>query len=198
MLGLVLLPSFLSPKEQRDLVRWSLQEHSHTPNETNLDIHYVLPAEGLWNKSVQDGTALVYPRPIEGDTLYLKSESGPRQLINNTPANMNNFESMNHASKPPPLPSATEPFTCSDLLPRLRWANIGWFYHWGTKQYDFTKGKIPVHDAIRTVCKGAVRSIEWKDVFASDTSDWGPDGPDWMDWHEKYGTCSRILFHVKG
>ncbi|KAE9406333.1 hypothetical protein BT96DRAFT_987480 [Gymnopus androsaceus JB14] len=68
--GLVLLPAFLSPKKQRELVRWSLEEHSHTPNETNLDVHYLLPSKGLWKETVQDGTALVYPRPIEADTIY--------------------------------------------------------------------------------------------------------------------------------
>ncbi|KAF9069937.1 hypothetical protein BDP27DRAFT_1293353 [Rhodocollybia butyracea] len=192
--GLVLLPAFLSPEKQIELVKWSLVDHSKPPNETNLDIHYILPTEGIWNAHVRDGTTVVHPRPIESDAQYLKQESGPRQLIDNISANTDNFESLNSVSKLPPPPAATvQPSTCSDLLSRLRWANIGWFYHWGTKQYDFSKGKIPVHDTVRQVCKSAVQSIEWKDVFASDTADWGPDGPDWMDWHENYEPDAGIV-----
>ncbi|KIK59740.1 hypothetical protein GYMLUDRAFT_201191 [Collybiopsis luxurians FD-317 M1] len=191
---LILLPAFLSPEKQRDLIKWSLVEHSQPPNETNLDIHYLLPDEGIWNAHLRDGAALVYPRPIEANADYTKQEPGPRQLINNTPATTNNFESLTNISKPPLPPSATTlPSTCRDLLPRLRWTNIGWFYHWGLKQYDFSKGKIPVHDTIREVCKGAVRSIDWRDIFASDTSDWGSSGPDWMDWHESYEPDAGIV-----
>ncbi|KAJ3726161.1 hypothetical protein C8R42DRAFT_694830 [Lentinula raphanica] len=192
--GLILLPAFLCPEEQRNLIKWSLTEHARQPNETNLDVHYLLPPEGIWNAYLRDRNTLVHPRPIETDAEYLKQESGPRQLINNVSADTSNFELMNNVAKPPLPPSSNiRPASCSYLLPRLRWANIGWFYHWGTKQYDFSKGKIPVHDTIRKVCKGAVRSVDWQDIFASDTSDWGSHGPDWMDWHESYEPDAGIV-----
>ncbi|KAJ4488135.1 hypothetical protein J3R30DRAFT_3279865 [Lentinula aciculospora] len=194
MPGLILLPGFLSPEKQRELIKWSLVEHSRHPNETNLDIHYLLPSEGIWNACVRDGTAVLHPRPIEASAEYLTQDPGPRKLIDNTPINPNNFESVNNVSKPPPPPSSTvQAATCSDLLPRLRWANIGWFYHWGTKQYDFSKGKIPVHDTVRELCKGAVQSVDWNEIFASDTSDWGPNGPDWVNWHEDYEPDAGIV-----
>ncbi|KAJ3810650.1 hypothetical protein F5876DRAFT_65423 [Lentinula aff. lateritia] len=194
MPGLILLPGLLSPEKQRELIQWSLVEHSRQPNETNLDIHYRLPSEGIWNAYVRDGSAMVHPRPIEADTEYIRQDPGPRKLIDNIPADTTNFECLSNVSKPLAPPSSTiRPATCSDLLPRLRWANIGWFYHWGTKQYDFSKGKIPVHDTIRTICKDAVQSIDWKEIFSSTAFDWGPNGPDWMDWQENYEPDAGIV-----
>jgi hypothetical protein len=47
--GLVLLPDFLAPSVQRDLVKEALREAAVSPpNSTSLDPHYTLPAEGIW------------------------------------------------------------------------------------------------------------------------------------------------------
>ncbi|KAJ3794456.1 hypothetical protein GGU11DRAFT_844539 [Lentinula aff. detonsa] len=192
--GLILLPAFLCPEKQKELIKWSLVEHARRPNETNLDIHYLLPSEGIWNAYVRDGNTVIHPRQIETDAEYLKQDPGPRTLIDNIPANTSNFKSFNNVSKPPTPPSSNvQPASCSDLLPRLRWANIGWSYHWGTKQYDFSKGKIPIHHTIRDLCKSAVQSVDWKGVFALDTSDWGPHGADWMYWDENYEPDAGIV-----
>ena len=79
-------------------------------------------------------------------------------------------------------------------MPKLRWANIGWFYHWGTKQYDFTKGKQPVSDAYRIVCKDAVESVHWDEVFRrEDVEGWGEEGPDWHTWRDSYGEFLRVV-----
>jgi alkylated DNA repair protein alkB homolog 1 len=201
----VVLPSFLSHEKQRELVKWSLSEHSKQPNETNLDIHYVLPPEGVWNAYVaaRSDTSLdiqIQPKftVVEPSEQYQEQDSGPRQLINNTPADSTNFDSLHNVLKLPASPSPTaQPSSPSILLPKLRWANIGWFYHWGTKQYDFTKGKIEVHDKIRDVCKHAVRAVDWKQVFEGDKDktvdlDWGEGGPEWMDWNETYGTSTLL------
>ncbi|KAF5391429.1 hypothetical protein D9757_002030 [Collybiopsis confluens] len=192
--GLVLLPAFLTPERQRELVKWSLVEHCRPPNETNLDTHYLLPDQGLWNAFLQERSALVHPRPIDVNAEYIKQEPGPRQLVDNIPASRINFESIHSISKPLLLPSVSaQPSTSANLLPRLRWANIGWFYHWGTKHYDFSKGKIPVHETVRQVCKEIIKLIDWNEVFESDTSEWGPSGPDWVDWHDSYEPDAGIV-----
>ncbi|KAK7043620.1 hypothetical protein VNI00_008231 [Paramarasmius palmivorus] len=191
--GLVLLPSFLSPQTQRELVKWSLSEHSRPPNEMNLDTHYALPAEGIWNIALEtrrDPSRSVpvlprYARDGQADPEAVKG--GPRTLINNTPASPENFDSLNHVPKLTAAPSPTvEPSTCVDLLPKLRWTNIGWFYHWGTKQYDFTRGKVEVHSLIKDICQDVVKSIDWEAVYSDDTSEWGTQG-DWRTWNESYG-----------
>ncbi|OAX39202.1 hypothetical protein K503DRAFT_769734 [Rhizopogon vinicolor AM-OR11-026] len=192
--GLVILPSFVSPEDQRRLVRWALRDHARHPNETNLDAHYILPDKGLWNAHLSSDASLVNTRTHIPESSHSKYESsGPRQLISNTPADPTNFQAMLHSPKPPPAPSpSVSPTSPTGLISKLRWANIGWSYHWGSKQYDFTKGKGRVDDQIRGICKRAVRSVNWKEVFGqSDEHGWGNEH--WRTWHETYEPDAGIV-----
>ncbi len=72
------------------------------------------------------------------------------------------------------------------MIYKLRWANIGWYYHWGTKQYDFTKGKGEVDEVLREMCKKAVGSVDWGKVF-SEGWDEGEEEREWERWNETYG-----------
>ena len=209
-IGLVLLPSFVSPETQRDLVRWSLRDHARHPNATNLDTHYILPDRGLWNSLIHTREnnleeEIVYPRasapsPPSPSSASSSASSipelpGPRQLISNIPASPSTFPLLSSTPKLPSSPSASvHPLPTSAIMPKLRWANIGWFYHWGTKQYDFTKGKQPVSDAYRIVCKDAVESVHWDEVFRrEDVEGWGEEGPDWHTWRDSYGEFPRVV-----
>ncbi len=210
--GLVLLPAFIRPSEQRRLVRWALSEQARHPNETNLDTHYVLPREGVWNqyaknRSGEGDDTEVLPRATVQRTETISDDvtgtetSGPRKLISNEPASTANYVVLASTPKPPAPPSQTlRPVAISCLVPRLRWANIGWYYHWGTKQYDFTRGPGKIAPLVRDLCKGVVESIPWECVFGDSGdqaegrggSDWGEDEPDWMDWKETYGRASLL------
>ncbi|KAG2061703.1 hypothetical protein BDR06DRAFT_979116 [Suillus hirtellus] len=197
--GLVILPSFVPPQDQRRLVRWALRDHARHPNETNLDAHYILPGEGLWNAHLSSDAPLVKTRACTPELSNTKSgNSGPRQLVSNTPADPANFQSMLHSPKPLPAPSPTvSPASPTTLISKLRWANIGWSYHWGSKQYDFTKGKGHVDNEIGAICKRAVSSVNWKEVFGqSDEEGWRDEH--WESWHETYGMNSRdtLMAHV--
>ncbi|KAG1756489.1 uncharacterized protein EDB91DRAFT_1092931 [Suillus paluster] len=192
--GLVILPSFVSPHDQRQLVRWALRDHARHPNETNLDAHYILPDEGLWNAHVSSDPPLVRTRACIPESSHTKYEySGPRQLISNTPADPANFQSMLHLSKPPAVPSPTvSPASPTALISKLRWANIGWSYHWGSKQYDFTKGKGRIDNDIGAICKRAVCSVNWEEVFGqTDEEGWGDEN--WRTWHETYEPDAGIV-----
>jgi len=81
------------------------------------------------------------------------------------------------------------------MIYKLRWANIGWYYHWGTKQYDFTRGKGEVDDLLRGICKKAVGSVDWGKVF---NEGWGEeDGErEWEKWNETYGQI--LSSHLSG
>lgn len=193
--GLVLLPSCLSSKEQRRLIRWSLRDHARDPNETNLDTHYLIPKEGLWNvyqRSLRDTepSEEIQPRASSSTSTATPADPpGPRQLISNEPADTSNFITLTTEHKLPAVPSSTvKAASAASLIPKLRWANIGWFYHWGTKHYDLTRGKIEVSDIYRDVCKRAVSSVPWSEVFGEGQmkDDWGED--DWTTWSESYGT----------
>ncbi|KAH7910652.1 hypothetical protein BJ138DRAFT_1064760 [Hygrophoropsis aurantiaca] len=197
--GLVLLPAFVSPQDQNRLVRWSLEDQARHPNDTNLDAHYILPKEGLWNAHVcsrmnPNTRTFIQPKaPLEISDAS-PADSGPRQLIDNTPANTDNFSSLLTTPKPSP-PASLNAAACtpSSLVPKLRWANIGWSYHWGTKQYDFTKGKGQVADIVRDVCRQAVETVTWEEVFGGSKggNDWGED--DWKSWHETYEPDAGIV-----
>lgn len=187
---MVLLPAFVSPQDQRRLVRWSLRDHARHPNETNLDAHYLLPPEGVWNAHLQSRTAGT-ESPLIRTRVSLDREpssSGPRQLIANDPASVTNFSSLQSLPKLPPEPSTTvSDCIASDLVSKLRWANIGWSYHWGSKQYNFSKGKGEIDPFLRDLCRCAVSVVPWKEVFdEDDLNGWGED--DWRTWKETYGS----------
>lgn len=198
--GLVLLPSFISQQEQLELVQWSLRDHARSPNETNLDTHYVIPEEGLWNTYVEARKDASYSDVIQPRAACLspsdlpEEKPGPRQLISNEAANKENYLELSSTAKLPSAPSLTvKPASPITLLPKLRWANIGWYYHWGSKQYDFARGKIEVSDTIQRVCKRVVGSVPWEEVFRGDENDWGDDGPEWKDWHQTYGMIDQFI-----
>ena len=195
--GFVYIPNLLSPPKQRDLVRWCLKDHARYPNETNLDTHYILPEEGLWNahlrsRNPNSSVPDVQPKasaPGIDFSAYMSSVAGPRQLVSNAAASADNIESLTlkAAAQPPMTPSPTAATTSpSKLLPKLRWANIGWFYHWGTKQYDFTRGKIDVAPEIKSLCQSIVRAVDWKRVFGDLHLE--NEAEDWEAWPESYGT----------
>ena len=200
-LGLVVLPSFVSAPGQKRLVRWALCDQARE-NETNLDAHYILPEDGLWNTyiRVQKDSCedvLVQPRAQVSSERAVPEVTGPRKLVANTSASPENFQYISSSSKPPPTPSPTaQPSPCSVLIRKLRWANIGWSYHWGIKQYDFSKGRGTVNPEIRNLCRSAVELVNWDDVFCDlneQDIEWGGGGPDWQTWTETYG---NIVYFV--
>ncbi|KAJ3482651.1 hypothetical protein NLI96_g6826 [Meripilus lineatus] len=198
--GLVLLPGYLSHQDQRDLVRWSLRDHARYPNETNLDTHYLIPETGLWDAYLHALQDVSHPDELQPKASSIPIETvpvekpGPRQLISNEAADKNNYLELSSTAKLPPPPSLTvKPASPISLLPKLRWANIGWYYHWSSKQYDFARGKIEVSEVIKGVCQRAVGSVDWEEVYRDDQSDWGPDGPGWKDWQETYEPDAGIV-----
>ena len=195
--GLVILPSYLSHSQQRDLVHWSLSEHSKWPNETNLDTHYDIPQDGIWTMHTQstgsvrdrDLAPRILPKVLSNSpppTSVVSEPVGPRQLIQNIPASPENYDQLLNEPKPSAAPSTTvSPASATELLPKLRWANIGWFYHWGTKQYDFSRGKVAVGEIVRRVCRGVVEAVVWEDVFRGGL--WGEGEEEWRTWSTTYG-----------
>ncbi|KAF7304783.1 hypothetical protein MKEN_01192400 [Mycena kentingensis (nom. inval.)] len=194
--GLVVLPGFISPTLQRDLVRWSLEKHARFPNDTNLDAHYLIPKDGLWALYQQErsGQAIeLQPRPVDENAEI--EAPGPRKLIQNTPASIDTFSEISATPKPPPAPSTVaQPAPASKLVPKLRWANIGWHYHWGSKQYDFSKGKGTIDPILADVCHRAVQSVDWTQIYGpEDGLDWGNEGPDWQAWGQSYEPDAGIV-----
>ncbi|KIY50920.1 hypothetical protein FISHEDRAFT_38493 [Fistulina hepatica ATCC 64428] len=199
--GFVVFPSFLSVEEQKVLVRWSLAEQARPPNITNLDVHYRLPENGIWNamlQSRQDPSRIdvVLPKAAtqKPEASRFPEDTGSRQLINNPAASKHNLDAIMATPKPDASPSSTVPsMSPSALVKKLRWANLGWYYHWSTKQYDFTRGKQPVDRRVRDICQKAVQSVDWSSVFDGREGDWGDESLQWQNWGEKYEPDAGIV-----
>ena len=183
-----MLPAFVGPDRQRELIRLALCEQARD-NETNLHVHYHLPEQGLWNahldSCIHSKETTVQPK---GTPSGEQPKEGPRQLVDNAEASPETFNLIMSTPKPPQSPSGTlEPASASALMYKLRWANIGWFYHWGTKQYDFSKPRAPVDSIIKDLCRDAVETIDWDQVFLGSENEWDEAGPEWKTWNETYG-----------
>ena len=200
--GLIILPGLISEEEQRALIRSSLVQQARSPNETNLDTHYVIPEDGIWSRcraapsSAIGSEAFIHPRasPISGSGFRSVTPTR-RTLVNNEPASTTTLSSPSPLAPPTPSPSATllPPLA---LLPKLRWANIGRSYHWDSKSYDFSKRLAPFPQDIKLTCKSAVQTVDWKDVWGQaektckevmNAKDWGEDGINWESWSDHYG-----------
>ncbi|KAG0229196.1 hypothetical protein BGW42_001752 [Actinomortierella wolfii] len=46
--GLIYIPAGFAPSAQRELIRNCLAKYSRHPNKSNLDTHYLVPDEGIW------------------------------------------------------------------------------------------------------------------------------------------------------
>jgi len=125
------------------------------------------------------------------------SPPGPRTLVANVPASPTALPTLDRLPKLPAAPSTSvAPLSAEKLLPKLRWANIGWSYHWGTKQYDFARPRVPVNGRVRDLCRDAVGAVPWGEVFAEcsgDDEEWGDGGPDWDRWNETYEPDAGIV-----
>lgn len=86
------------------------------------------------------------------------------------------------------------------MLPKLRWANIGWSYHWGSKSYDFSRPVAPFPKDVKDICQRAVKAVNWPEIWGKsaedsnlelDEAEWGSEGPDWQSWAEYYGESNH-------
>lgn len=211
-LGLVILPGYLAPEYQRDLVRWCLSEHARPPNITNLDAHYVVPEEGIWSifcrtASVSGKSTIPIKRrsSTKADADDHKNEAEPPDPPQSRHSELK--DKIDDGDRPVSVSALTADVTHAtafELLPKLRWANIGWFYNWGTKQYDFDLGRIDVEEPVRSICKEIVQFIDWSEVFerqnslSSGRQSNTETDDSWKDWETTYGEmrhCGRWRRH---
>lgn len=195
--GLVLIPTALSPETQKQLVQSALEVYARC-NETNLDAHYLIPSSGIWDLHSRRDPQPILPKSSQTLThaRYDAEIKGPRQRVENEAASLANLEMLKAEPKLEPLPSSSaKPGTATDLLPRLRWANLGYLYHWGTKSYDFSKSPPLLPSELRELCKGLVAGIDWADVWNGCNEDEtaGLSCEDWDEWDKTFGKRGVFL-----
>lgn len=180
------------------MIRSTLEDHAAPPNENNLDTHYQLPQKGLWSLwkayRKQRQSDINIPESTIQPKISTNTASQPssgRALIDNEPASVENFAEMQAMAKVAPSPSATlTPLPLSQCIHKLRWSNIGHFYHWGTKSYQFDRTLIPIPRDIKETCQRAVRVLQWDDVWKEgadlESGEWEMGKPDWENWHDTF------------
>jgi hypothetical protein len=147
--GLVVLPAYLSPAEQRQMVGSCLADYTQPPNRTNLDQHFVLPEAPATLWSLYSAAAAARSAPpgatapaAEEDVIlprhafltaaeaaeYDRMPSG-RTLVQNTEGERLTSEEVARTGSHRPEPSSSaRPTPVTQLLKELRWTNIGLFY----------------------------------------------------------------------
>ncbi|KAJ3217205.1 hypothetical protein HDU67_008334 [Dinochytrium kinnereticum] len=161
--GLVYIPNPFTNSAQVDIITHCLRDWARHPNVTNLDTHYFLPSEGLWNaheKQQRDfkrgiaDTAILERRinTEENGGLYEETQQYPPQ--NKTPSNV----SIDIDPPTSPTPNLV-PVKVSDGVRKLRWASIGLQYHWATKEYH-TSRNAPIPPLIAELSTAIVKCVE--------------------------------------
>ncbi|KAI8906908.1 hypothetical protein EDD86DRAFT_192615 [Gorgonomyces haynaldii] len=131
--GLILFKNLLSVEQQQFLVRKSLQEWTKPPNLSNLDAHFVIPPNGLWNTVLDQPDLLLEHRVFETRTVdegYLRID------------------------RPTDPMAKQKPVTCKQAMNRMRWATLGYQYNWTDKVYFYDRSP-PFPQS----CDAIVRSI---------------------------------------
>ncbi|KAK4331651.1 Fe2OG dioxygenase domain-containing protein [Rhodotorula toruloides] len=92
--------------------------------------------------------------------------------------------------------------TVRDLVPKLRWSNVGWHYNWTTKLYEFERGHVPLPPLIYRCCRGLARQTPWHQVYGSTNTIEGRESGtatmagqmrDWRSWKDGYEPDAGIV-----
>ncbi|GAA6064758.1 hypothetical protein JCM10212_002309 [Sporobolomyces blumeae] len=179
--GFVLFPAIVPPPLQRQLVRESLK-HARSPNVTSLDPHFDLPDDGLWTAWKEGRGSEKVPRRIKDDDARdVDGASGSSSVVND------------RADLDP---------TVEELVPKLRWSNVGYHYDWTAKVYDFTRDFVPLPPLIHACCRTLARRMDWSEVFGQTPSGHGDPGRmrdgldgdrDWERWKDEYDPDGGIV-----
>ncbi|GAA5876404.1 hypothetical protein JCM1840_006013 [Sporobolomyces johnsonii] len=210
--GLVVFPSILPEALQRSLVVESLQ-HARLPNLTSLDKHYDLPEGGLWNAWAAGKGEQVVPR-VDGGPPKANSDGTrlKRERVCFEPVTKENWHEVkgrgvSMADEPEeraalesrsqtPDEAVVRDATVAELLPKLRWSNVGWHYDWTSKIYDFDRPFVSIPPTIRLCCRELARKVPWRYVFDDEevAAEAGEGKkPDWHQWAEHYEPDAGIV-----
>ncbi|CAG8540555.1 3894_t:CDS:2 [Funneliformis caledonium] len=145
---------------QKHIIKRCLKDFAKDPNKSNLDTHYLLPKEGLWNlhenivnselneNHSQDFIPLKASviEPNNDGSLYEEQEeqcipcSKKRLTEQEKGEKTAKQETKDEEEKLEPPPSSGVPIlTASQLIKKIRWITLGYQYHWPTKTYHLDK-----------------------------------------------------------
>ncbi|KAL0241944.1 alkylated DNA repair protein AlkB [Cryptococcus tetragattii IND107] len=197
--GCILIPGYLTAKQQLSFLYDSLVQYTLPPNPLSLSTHYDLPPD-LFSLFVSDPEATVLPKHMTGavnpEVLASASQPKSRKLNDTEPASVIGYEEIIARNKAwtGDVPSdKLEAKEVRKLWKEIRWANLGWVYQWSTKSYDFTpETPIAFPAPLAELCSEAVASVPWENVFSSESD---PDAATygWQSWPRDYKPDTGIV-----
>ncbi|CAG8469313.1 7830_t:CDS:2 [Cetraspora pellucida] len=149
--GFIFIPNPFTPDAQKHVIKRCLKDFTKHPNISNLDTHYVLPKQGIWEiyekvfYNILDENDEECFIPLKASSINKNNdvryadddeESG---LMTDPPLESTKSTIINE-KKPDPSPSSTVSILPpSQLIRKLRWITLGYQYHWSTKTYHFDR-----------------------------------------------------------
>ncbi|BGP30760.1 hypothetical protein JCM10296v2_002517 [Rhodotorula toruloides] len=193
--GLVFFPRVLPESLQRSLVIETLTL-ARSPNLTSLDPHYHLPAEGLWARLLAGNGEEAVRRKDGGLNGAVSDDSASKAPSSECPSAQGGEESKQAVE------SGERDVTVRDLVPKLRWSNVGWHYNWTTKLYEFERGHVSLPPLIYQCCRGLARQTPWHQVYGSTNFMEGDESAaatpagqmrEWRSWKDAYEPDAGIV-----
>ncbi|GAA5957178.1 hypothetical protein JCM3765_005430 [Sporobolomyces pararoseus] len=190
--GLVFFPSILPEALQRSLVVESLQ-NAKQPNITSLTPHYRLPEEGLWNAWFSGKGSEIVERIDLASTSSTNASAEIPRACNSLESSVESLESKPVGT----IDTKVKEHTIEELVPKLRWSNVGYHYNWTTKLYEFDRPFVPIPPIMLTSCRALARSVPWQHVFTRPSSsteeNTDPSDEGWETWKESYEPDAGIV-----
>ncbi|KAJ3109048.1 hypothetical protein HDU97_009166 [Phlyctochytrium planicorne] len=161
--GLIYIPNPFRDDAQKELIVKCVRDFSKRPNVTNLDTHYIMPQEGLWNiyegeakdilAGVKKSHSILERRldPVDQYDVYEETEpSKKKQGLSEGTVKID----------PPTSPTPNlAPINVAEGMKRLRWSSVGLQYHWTTKEYHMERDA-PIPPVIKDITTAIVKAIE--------------------------------------
>ena len=138
--GLLLLKNHLDLTVQKQLVKYALQDWSKAPNLSNLDAHYYLPKQGIWNAFVEDPKQMIEHRVYQDNSAQRYDE----ELVIDPPTD---------------AMLKKKPVEIQSIMNRLRWVTLGYQYNWTEKVYFFDRSP-PFPPLANDLMKEIVKTVE--------------------------------------
>ena len=160
--GLIFIPNPFTPAAQRLLVKKYLRNYTTRPNVTNLDTHFVIPDEGVWNvyeTSLSSEPPVLHRRKPEDfitssdDERY--TEPTPSQSAPHPPSTATKVKIDPPTTDTPFL----KPLLPSEAIHQLRWASLGFQYNWSTKEYHLDR-RPPFPTEISDLSQAVVQTVQ--------------------------------------
>ncbi|KAJ3320283.1 hypothetical protein HDV06_005427 [Boothiomyces sp. JEL0866] len=191
--GLYYIPDAIPLEMQKSIVKESLEEWVRPPNVCNLDSHFHLNPNGIWNeyaewKHSENAEPTVKKRNFEQvqtdryappsrkteaqveencETCKLTAELKKKPLVSILDKETNVI-----IDAPVTKMSTTNDQNITQVLPRLRWCTLGHQYNWSVKEYHFDRVP-PFPQSIVEISNEIVHSLEGLTGYPA--SKWKPE-----------------------